>query len=478
MEGRINSIHMSRNFQFKTMIVSIVAFTIMIQAVKAQVKYTPVLLTEFMRHGARTTWKSILNLSLTSEIGVGNITANGMRMHFLLGSQIRQNYPSIFNSPFTNFDVDLFSSSSIRTIMSLQSHLLGLFPLGTGEQLSLDTNSKYALPPFANPQSSFSNTSALPRALRVLPYQVNSVDLDYLFMPSMYSSCGKVSKVVEEQKNDLYTKYSSLFNDLSDQVNAAGFDSKKYANSNKWSLNDLSQLYDEMRSYENYYGKLYSGLPQDLYNKLYLAANINFPILFPTETATRLMADGAARQIIKGMENYISGSNTKTKLRIFSGHDTGIYSHMLLYNLTDLQCNLDIFTKGSASRKCENIPEFASSFLYELNKDPSGQFYVKVLLNGTPLIICDENSDVYYCKYDKFKETFQKKLFFNQGSFEDYCGNPLTDLYNKNSRSLKGIIILLVVFAVLLIVNLIAIWILNLKRRQYETKADKGYSRV
>lgn len=431
-----------------------------------------------MRHGARTTWRSVLNLPITSQIGLGNLTANGMRMHFLLGSQLRKNYPSLFSQPFTNFDVDLFSSSGMRTISSLQSHLLGMFPLGVGEELTVDSASKFTLPPFKGTQSALTNTSALPRAYRPLPYQIQPINQDYLFMPNMYVYCDKAKAQIKVQMASNYAKYQPLFSDLSKQVAAAGFDSKKYVGTAEWSVNDVAQVYDEFKSYKNYYGKLPDNVTDELMQKLYLAANVNFPLLYPDESVMRLIADGMGRNIVQGMEDFISGK-FKRKVRVFSGHDSGVYSHYLLYNLTDLQCNLDMFTKGQTSRPCEPIPEFASSFIYELTQKTGTQdYYVKVLLNGKPLAICDQNEQQYYCKFDLFKKTVGDKLYFNSGSLDSYCGNPLTDIYNKNTRSITIIVVTLVILGLTLTGALIATYLLTKWKHDMNAKADSKFTEV
>jgi len=440
--------------------------------------FQTVQISEFMRHGARTTWRSVLNMPLTSQLGLGNLTSNGMRMHFLLGSQLRKNYPSIFSQSFTNFDIDLFTSSNVRTISSLQSHMLGMFPLGVGEELTVDTNSKFAVPPFKGAQSALTNSSALPRAYRPLPYQILSLDQDYLFMPNMYAYCAKANQLVINQRQAIYSKYQPLFSDLSNQVAAAGYDSKKYVGTTEWSLDDLSQVHDEFNSYKNYFGKLPDGVSDELFKKLFQASNVNFPILQPDDRAKRALADGMARNVVQGMEDFITGK-LKRKVRVFSGHDTGLYSHYLLLNLTDLQCNLDIFTKGQASRPCEESPEFASSFLYELNQKTGTQdYYVRTLLSGKPIVICDQNEQQYYCKYDLFKKTLSEKLFFDPDEFTSYCGNPLTDIYNKNNRSTTIITVTLIILGLVLIATLTATYFLTKWKNDMNARADSKFTEV
>jgi hypothetical protein len=350
--------------------------------------------------------------------------------------------------------------------------MLGMFPLGTGENLTVETSSKFTIPPFSGAKSALSNSSALPRAYRPLPYQVQNLPQDYLFMPNMHKYCTKANDLIISQKNVIYSKYQPLFSDLSKEVASAGYDSKKYVGTDEWSLDDLSQVYDEFNCFRNYFGKLPDGVTDELFMKLYKASSVNYAVLYPDEKAMRALSNGMARNIVEGMENFILGK-LKRKVRVFSGHDTGLYSHFLLLNLTDMQCNLDIFTKGQASRPCEPAPDFASSFLYELNqKTGTTDFYVRVLLNGKPLAICDQNEQEFYCKFDLFKKTFSDKLFFDPDSFTSYCGNPLTDIYNKNNRSTSIIVVTLIILSIILITALTATYFLTKWKNDMNTRAE------
>jgi len=80
---------------------------------------------------------------------------------------------------------------------------------------------------------------------------------------------------------------------------------------------------------------------------------------------------------------------------------------------------------GELDRGCELMPDYASSFIYELSKF-DGTFYVKVLYNGKPIRICEQSKKSHgdYCKFSEFEKTVEKHLYYNYGDLYDFCGNP------------------------------------------------------
>ena len=99
------------------------------------------MIAELFRHGARTSIKSpkAVEEPYIEQIGPGNLTPNGMRQHETLGKQLAQKtYPDLFKAPYTQRNAVMYSSGVLRAILSAQSHLAGLYPLGTGYSISVD----------------------------------------------------------------------------------------------------------------------------------------------------------------------------------------------------------------------------------------------------------------------------------------------------------------------------------------------------
>ena len=423
-----------------------------------QPQYNTIFLTEYCRHGARTTWNNKMNLPITQQLGTGNITANGMRMHFMLGSQLRMNYPSIFQKQFSPYDAEIFTSSVQRTIQSAHAHLLGMYPLGTGEQMTIPNNSPFGLPPWQGLSVSFSNFSALPRAYRPFPYQTMTPDIDFFFFPSMFATCPNVDAQVKQETKNLVNQYNYLVTDLSTQLINAGFDPSTWYNQSTWTIDIIALFYDEMKSYLTYYGTYYNNLPEALFNKTYLIANLNFNFLFPQEKYFRMFANGIGQDILSGLQAVVNGKSPK-KFRMYSGHDTGVWAHMNLLNLTSRECLLDLIQTGSTTRPCQLMPDFASSFLYELNTI-GGSYYVRILLNGNPIAFCPGLADPYNCPFNVFSSTFSNMVFFN-GDFQAACGNTMLATYAKNNADHKPLVVTLVILLIVLAISILSLLAFN-----------------
>jgi hypothetical protein len=103
---------------------------------------------EYFRHGARasdvdydTAVGNGTNKDFIKDFpnGVGQLTASGMRQHYLLGSYIRKEYIDrlgFLNSTYDMSELYVQSTRVPRTIISAECHLLGMYPLGTVPDLT------------------------------------------------------------------------------------------------------------------------------------------------------------------------------------------------------------------------------------------------------------------------------------------------------------------------------------------------------
>ena len=440
----------------------------------------------YARHGTRTTYFNVLNESFTLSEGVGNLTANGMRLMYLLGSQVAKNYPGIFPAnelAFKSQNYEIWSSGSVRNIESANAFLLGAFPLGTGNLTNgQPTNSTYMNPPFdwVN-QANLANTSVLPRQYRPFSYRVSTTAIDFNFFPTAYEICPNANNTAKSEMIKLWDKYNVNMSALSTQLIAAGFSPSLY-NASTWDINSMDLLHDEMIAYYSHEGDYAPGMTKPMYDQLTLVSNINIAILYPTNKLTRLNADGIAREIINGIDAYINGSRPLT-FRYFSGHDIGLFSHLLLYGRSSLQCWVDAFNLNKPPvQPCEGSPDFGSSFIYELNKNGQGAYYVRLLWNGVPFNVCgSQSTDQFYCEWSIFKNYVQQNLFYNDGDFTQFCGNQLMLNYQKNTEThtgMKATLIILGVVFCLLLFSIVGLFFLTRKLEHKLSASGKGYDQV
>lgn len=110
-------------------------------------------MSEVARHGARAP-ENIYNLTKNPEDNFKvpyALCPNGERQHFLIGAELRKRYiinEPLISSRYNSSEVFFRSSNTRRTIESLESQLLGLYPT---EECFLKLNAyqqKKARPPF------------------------------------------------------------------------------------------------------------------------------------------------------------------------------------------------------------------------------------------------------------------------------------------------------------------------------------------
>ena len=104
---------------------------------------------EHFRHGARS------SVFIDEEnkdryeipwIGDGELTAIGMRMHYLIGVHIRNKYHNIISNLTDPNDILVYSTDLNRTIVSAKAQLLGMFPPVKGNELSETELNKIKMP--------------------------------------------------------------------------------------------------------------------------------------------------------------------------------------------------------------------------------------------------------------------------------------------------------------------------------------------
>jgi hypothetical protein len=111
-----------------------------------------ILAVDVIRHGDRTPTINIPTSSYHWKDGLGQLTAKGMQQEYQLGETLRKAYVETFHLLPANYTFGTMyvrSSDVDRTLMSAQSLLMGLYPLGTGPHLP--DSIKAALPSFFQP---------------------------------------------------------------------------------------------------------------------------------------------------------------------------------------------------------------------------------------------------------------------------------------------------------------------------------------
>jgi len=94
---------------------------------------------DVIRHGDRTPLIASPEMEKIWPQGLGQLTPRGMRQEYELGKILRQQYVNQYHLLPKQYDTSTMtvrSSNMPRTMMSAQSILYGLYPLGTGPSLN------------------------------------------------------------------------------------------------------------------------------------------------------------------------------------------------------------------------------------------------------------------------------------------------------------------------------------------------------
>lgn len=158
----------------------------------------------FWRHGARAPDRGLNgnNIDIIGEQweSPGELTASGMRMHYLLGKENKYRWDGFLSTSYDNKEIYVKSTDYRRTIMSALSHLQGLYPSGTGPTLTVGQIAK-ALPPvtselFASETNSLGG-NALPDATQVVPVHLFDKNGPYFFYYDPYA-CQPIKEMFEK----------------------------------------------------------------------------------------------------------------------------------------------------------------------------------------------------------------------------------------------------------------------------------------
>lgn len=314
-----------------------------------------VFLAEVCRHGARSPLTLMpWDLGRWDE-GSGQLTAAGMRQHYILGLQLRKRYPQLFNRSYSEHLFKVISTDVDRTIMSAESQLLGLFPVGNSLK-----NSSFTVPPLNSTGNEDSylldlEAEALPNHFQ--PVAIHSQNADFLLIPQ-HDACPKLQQVNSEaitgRKNtETILRYPEVLAAVRSALNC----------SEKKAIEAMRDVLDNVEANAFEGNSLPSVFTKELQKQMSELNDQLFSLSFQSESVGRLWASPFLKELTEVFE-AVSSKSESTLFRLYSAHDStvaGILSGLQVFNFT--------------------LPPFASSLLFEV----SDSLTVRVLYNDQPL---------------------------------------------------------------------------------------------
>lgn len=382
------------------------------------------------RHGDRSPTRTVPAISDERfnaywPAGPGELTATGMNQLFTLGQQLRAKYigpqatvsPNFLSTDFVPTEYRVRSTDYNRTLMSAQSLLYGLYPLGTGPNVS------------SNPTN-----PALPSNFQPIPIHTIPTSQDTLLIGKDYAE----------------TNCPSLTNYWSSVRSSAVYLQKEKENANflqylsnvtglPANFTAITEVYDNFVCYgsHNYLGTAFPTVTQEQINQTqqlaawYLQQLVSskqetclmngvllHDILAHFDAVTRSatmqsMSSAKKRQLPHGGLSMLdaSGSLTAagfpTKFQHYSAHDSTLFPLLATFGVFD-----------------GTNPPYASHIIFEMWQN-GNSYSVKTTYQDNEIVLpgCGQA----LCPYDKFSQFFST-CGLPSYNYVQLCGaNPAAD---------------------------------------------------
>ena len=343
-----------------------------------------VYIAEVCRHGARSPWAYAPWDRDGRWSGEGQITPGGLRMHYLIGHELRNRFilqEQFLSQNYRDGEVYAHSTDYNRTIMSAQSQLLGLYPSGTGPEITPEVTKK-AVPPISvrdlNVITKALGNHALPNRTQIIPIHSEATEetliLDPVGGPCQALNELSLARQLSSELNEIYAKYPDAISAVASYLNLT----------NSAAIEQFSAILDSLFA-NRFHGyevpEVFKN--ETLYERMY---NLNLEVykyLYYTDARMLKLQTSLVLRDIADYMNYARLGQTARKFTLYSAHDTTILPLLASLNIT-----IDAWA------------DYASSLFFILSYDTSAGFQVTVYYNDEPVILKD--CSVSPCPLDKF----------------------------------------------------------------------------
>ncbi|MDF1646530.1 MAG: histidine phosphatase family protein [Legionellaceae bacterium] len=322
---------------------------------------------DLVRHGDRTPLIDSREMQKIWPYGTKQLTPKGMRQAYELGKVLRQRYVNEHHLLLEQYDInamDVRSSNTARTMMTAQSVLFGLYPLGTGPVLN-------------------ESAKALPQGLQPIPINTVPREQDSLLVPNY-------DKVKHKQllETDLFNTPEWIQKDKWLQPN--------YVNWGRALGTDITSLFDLIHVSDRLYvEKLYGiDLPVGLHVKdaeMIMDAGKWALLRIFNHPKFALVGGSKLAQTIKQEISLAAEQKRALKYLLFVAHDTTLSAQLNLLG-----------------QQIDDVPPYVSDIHYALFDMGASNYEVRVTYNQKPLYI--EQCGGISCTLDEFVSLIDSKL--------------------------------------------------------------------
>ena len=321
-----------------------------------------------MNYGAKTPNKNLFDLSYIRKYNPRTLTPNGEKMMYTLGTQLRIDYPTIFNKTYNHKRVSVYCSHDPYSQSSAIAVLMGQF--NSSDNVIVHSGSekdKLTLPPFEGFTIAENLNTSLPFGFKPFILNIENKQEDFMFINSLESVCPKAQRIVDEHKVKKVAVLNKRANELGDFLNKKGVDSRNYFNSMTYSSEQMFQFYDQLHSYYYETSELFKNMSLEEYKKLEI-----FSGMFRTANhyanwnTTRIFTTRIVENILEQLSNKVIDDDISHEFSLFAANQEVLMAFLSSMRRTSFECLNDRFQKDYESIYCLDPPEFGSSLIFEL----------------------------------------------------------------------------------------------------------------
>ena len=450
---------------------------------------TVFLLTIF-RHGARAPSK-YYNLSTHLDYlfekwdNPGELTPTGRRMHYALGLRNREiyiNQKHFLSEKFDPHEILVYSSNYNRTLESVASQLQGLYPFGTGAEITEEQKSNSIPPlnlsPKVKEELDKMNNDALPIKMSLVPIRMigkneRKINVDFL------GGCIKKSKEIIANNTENSINLKNLLEKF-DKNYSQPLNKFYGTNEIKYEQNFISNFCDSFLAGYTEGKKFEKVIELGLNKEELLKSCIEYTVInyrdltagdkervIPTLEVSKLMqefiyymkqridADINKEDIGKKLEDF-----SRPKMLMISAHDYTVSMWEMFL--------IKVFLNNDDSKFI--FPNFAAQLAFEVitvnNTDSSNKKnYNDYTIN------CYFNDDLFFSKkVDEFIKLIESNIY-NDDQINEYCQEIVFNSKKEEQPQQKAIYFyLMIVFITItgLLIILMIILIIKAKKSKNE----------
>ena len=327
-----------------------------------------------IRHGDRTPWQPMLNEKYHYDwkLGVGALTPTGMREEYNLGKHLRKLYvnkENLLPKEYQSGSILVWAGQQSRLVLSAQSFLAGLYPLGTGLKLP-------------------SGVPALPGAPTLIPiYTLND--------QTMFDAADNTKSELYQEllKKDIYS--TELWK-ARNKALRENYPLEKWSEISGYPINnyyDLQGFFDNLNVRYIHHIPFPKGISVEIFKKLYPKVVWSEAYTFSALSTGYLEGGTLIGSVMKYMQEYMRNPAQKLKFVLYAGHDVTI--------------NGVLSALGVPLNK---NPHYASYVNFELYKVAKG-YQVKIIYNDKTILLPACQNQV--CTYQQF-QVLAKSIIYKQ----------------------------------------------------------------